>query len=252
MRDVPYVRRPITTNPPNSPTPSQCHGCGARHIGLCDALSDDDLGFLARVAQRVSMPAGKAFIEEGSSSNYFYDINVGDVCVHKSLSDGRRQITGFMGIGHFLGLSVSGKYAFSAEALNDVQMCRFERVSLLSVFAEFPAIEKKLLEVAVHEMVIAQEQMLLLGRKTALERVASFIDTWTERHAIPQDRLRSYTAVKFLLPMNRMDLADYLGLTSETVSRSFSRLRRDGLIDFSNAQEIAVLQPNRISAMATG
>jgi len=126
------------------------------------------MGFLARVAQRVSMLAGKAFIEAGSASNYFYDINFGDVRVHKSLSDGRRKIAGFMGIGHFLGLSVSGKYALSDEALNAVQLCRFNRTSLLSVFAEFPAIEKKLLAVAIHEMVIARERMPLLGRKTAL------------------------------------------------------------------------------------
>ncbi|OYV53617.1 MAG: Crp/Fnr family transcriptional regulator [Rhodospirillales bacterium 20-60-12] len=252
MRDVPYVRRPITTNPPNSPTARQCHDCGARHIGLCDALSDDDIGFLARVAQSVSMPAGKSFIEEGSPSAYFYDINLGDVRVHKSLPDGRRQITGFMGIGHFLGLSVSGTYAFSAEALNDVQLCRFDRSSLLSVFAEFPAIEAKLLEVAVHEMVIAQEQMLLLGRKTALERVASFIDSWTERHAPLSNRPRSYAPVTFLLPMNRTDLADYLGLTPETVSRSFSQLKRDGLINFNNPQEISVLQPHHIAAMTCG
>jgi CRP/FNR family transcriptional regulator len=198
------------------------------------------------------MPAGKAFIEEGSPSDYFYDINFGDVRVHKSLADGRRQVTGFMGIGHFLGLSISGRYAFSAEALNNVQLCRFERASLLSVFAEFPALEKKLLEVATHEMVIAQEQMLLLGRKTALERVTSFISTWAERHTTSQSQSTSYIAIRFTLPMNRTDLADYLGLTVETVSRSFSRLKRDGLIDFSNAHEIAVLNPHRIAALASG
>jgi CRP/FNR family transcriptional regulator len=252
MRDVPFARRPITTNPINSPTPGQCGDCDARHIGLCDALSDEDLGFLARVAQRVVIPAGKTFIDEGEVASQFYDINHGDVCVFKSLPDGRRQITGFMGIGDFLGLAVSGRYAFSAEAITDVNLCRFDRAPLLAVFTEFPALERKLLDVATHEMVIAQEQMLLLGRKTALERVSSFLISWMERYErCPAGKLQP-GAVNLRLTMSRTDLADYLGLTTETVSRSFSRLKRDGLIAFTDVHEVTLLNPRRIDTLAAG
>lgn len=252
MRDVPYIRRPITLNPVNSPTPSQCDGCGARHVGLCDALSDGDLQFLARVAQRIFIPAGKTFIEEGAIASFFFDITNGDVRVHKSLADGRRQITGFMSTGDFLGLSVSSEYAFSAEAINDVQLCRFDRPSLLLMFTEFPLLERKLLNVATHEMVIAQEQMLLLGRKTALERVASFIQARLELHAPAPCASRTNESICLTLPMNRTDLADYLGLTVETISRSFAHLKRDGLIDFSQPHVIAVLKPSRIAALTIG
>ncbi len=249
MRDVPFARRPITINPVNSPTPGQCGDCGARHIGLCDALSDEDLGFLARVAQRVVIPAGKTFIDEGSAASYFYDITHGDVRVFKSLADGRRQITGFMGIGHFLGLAVSGQYAFSAEAITDVKLCRFDRAPLLEVFAEFPALERKLLDIATHEMVIAQEQMLLLGRKTAIERVASFLISRSERDApCPSGTVQTATT-QLSLPMSRTDLADYLGLTIETVSRSFSQLKRDGLIAFTDVHEVTLLKPQRVAAL---
>jgi CRP/FNR family transcriptional regulator len=252
MQNMPFARRPITINPINSPTPGQCGDCGARHVGLCDALSDEDLGFLARVAQRVVIPAGKTFIDEGSAAAYFYDITHGDVRVFKSLADGRRQITGFMGIGHFLGLAVSGQYAFSAEAITDVNLCRFDRAPLLEVFAEFPALERKLLDVATHEMVIAQEQMLLLGRKTALERVSSFLMSWLERSAhCPADALKM-VPVKLSLPMSRTDLADYLGLTTETVSRSFSQLKRDGLIAFTDVHEVTLLRPQRVAALTAG
>lgn len=252
MRDVPFARRPITLNPVNSPTPGQCGDCEARHVGLCDALCDEDLGFLARVAQRVVIPAGKTFIDEGSPASHFYDINHGDVRVFKSLADGRRQITGFMGIGHFLGLALSGQYAFSAEAITDVKLCRFDRGPLLEVFAEFPALERKLLDVATHEMVIAQEQMLLLGRKTAIERVSSFLISWSERSTSCPAGTLNTAAEKLSLPMSRTDLADYLGLTTETVSRSFSQLKRDGLIAFTDVHEVTLLKPRRVAALTAG
>jgi CRP/FNR family transcriptional regulator len=252
MQDVPFARRPITINPVNSPTPGQCGDCGARHVGLCDALTDADLGFLARVAQRVSIPAGKTFIEEGDPASHFYDITHGDVRVFKSLADGRRQITGFMGIGHFLGLAVSGQYAFSAEAITEVNLCRFDRAPLLEVFAEFPALERKLLDVATHEMVIAQEQMLLLGRKTAIERVSSFLMSWAERDLSCLAGGMLPDLMKLSLPMSRIDLADYLGLTTETVSRAFSQLKREGLIAFIDVHEVTLLKPSRVATLTAG
>ena len=252
MRDVPFARRPITINPVNSPTSGQCEDCDARHVGLCDALSDEDIGFLARVAQRVVIPAGKTFIEEGDPASHFYDVNQGNVRVFKSLADGRRQVTGFMGVGDFLGLAVSAQYAFSAEAITDVNLCRFDRAPLLQVFAEFPALERKLLDVATHEMVIAQEQMLLLGRKTAIERVTSFLMSWLERSEPRPVGASKPAAVKLSLPMSRTDLADYLGLTIETVSRSFSQLKRDGLIAFTDVHEVTLLKPQRVAALTAG
>ena len=252
MQDVFFARR---TNPfvlANSPTSAQCHDCDARHVGMCDALSDADMSFLARVAQRMTVPAGKAFIEEGSDAKYFYDLSQGDVRVFKSLVDGRRQVTGFMGAGHFLGLAINGKYAFSAEAMNDVQLCRFDRGALQKVFHEFPVLERKLLDVATHEMVVAQEQMLLLGRKTALERVASFLMAWAERLEIDCSGSAPNSAFTMILPMNRTDLADYLGLTIESVSRAFSRLKQDGLIAFTHSHEVTVLKRRRLIDMTNG
>lgn len=252
MQDVFFARRTNLVVLANSPTSAQCHDCGARHIGMCDALSDADMSFLARVAQRVKLPAGKAFIEEGSPAAYFYDVNHGDVRVFKSLADGRRQVTGFMGAGHFLGLAINGNYAFSAEAMNDVQVCRFDRGALQKVFQEFPALERKLLDVATHEMVVAQEQMLLLGRKTAIERVASFLMAWAERLEIHSFGIVPETAFTMKLPMNRTDLADYLGLTIESVSRAFSRLKQDGLIAFTHSHAVTVQQAQRLIDITNG
>ena len=247
MRSISANRLPTTTRPINSPTPAQCAQCNARHIGMCDVMSDSDLIVLAHVAQRLVIPTGKIFIEEGDTAKYFYDINRSDARVFKSLSDGRRQITGFIGVGHFLGLAVGGKYAFTAEAINDVHVCRFDRIAIKKVFDEFPALERRLVDVATHELVVAQEQMLLLGRKSALKRTVNFLIGWAARH-----EHSSSEPVNIELPMSRMDLADYLGLTIETVSRSLSQLRRNGLISFVDAHGVTLLNLRRLQLLDAG
>jgi CRP/FNR family transcriptional regulator len=148
-----------------------------------------------------------------------------------------------MGVGHFLGVSAGGRYAFTAEAMNEVHLCRFDRAAIRDVFDRFPALERRLLDAATHELVIAQEQMLLLGRKSAVERVASFLLAWSERGEFRQT---------VHLPMSRTDLADYLGLTIETVSRSFSQLKRDSLIAFTDAHFVTLLKPMRLRQMDGG
>jgi CRP/FNR family transcriptional regulator len=239
---------------------AKCADCGARHIGLCDALSDDDLQLLAAAAERVTLPPGKVFVEEGTQAKHFYNINFGTVRLFKALPDGRRQITGFMGVGHFLGLKVSGPasapghYVFSAEAIGEVRLCRFTRASLLPKMTQFPALERKLLDVATHELVIAQEQMLLLGRKTAVERVASFLLAWADRMALclepPGPAGIPARKLTIDLPMSRMDLADYLGVTMETVSRALSQLKKAGLIELPHTHEVVLLAPGNLAALA--
>ncbi|WP_284259363.1 helix-turn-helix domain-containing protein [Acidocella aquatica] len=250
LHELSEFRRPLPINLANRPTASNCDDCGARHSGLCNALTDDELEFLTRAAQRVSLAPGTVFVEEGEKASYFYNINQGNVRLFKSLPDGRRQITGFAGPGYFLGLAAGENNAFSAEAMDHVKLCRFSRASLMAVFEELPVLERKLLDVAMHELVLAQQQMLLLGRKTAIERIASFLLAWAERLEIcPAGRLPAPNAV-MKLPLSRTDLADYLGLTIETVSRSLSQLKRDGIIDIPNIHEIILTRPRALSEIA--
>jgi len=246
---------PMLINLAGRASADKCTDCGARHIGLCDALSDDDLQLLANAAQRITLPPGQVFVEEGTPALHFYNINFGTVRLFKALPDGRRQITGFMGAGHFLGLKVSGPaaapghYVFSAEAIGEVRLCRFTRAGLLPKLTEFPALERKLLDVATHELIIAQDQMLLLGRKTAVERVASFLLAWADRMALfPAGIQEGKLTVE--LPMNRMDLADYLGVTIETISRALGQLKKSGLVALPHAHEVVLLAPRKLAALA--
>jgi CRP/FNR family transcriptional regulator, anaerobic regulatory protein len=166
------------------------------------------------------------------------------------LPDGRRQITGFAGPGHFLGLAGSANNVVSAEAMEPVKLCRFSRAAMQSVFEEFPQLERKLLDVAIHELVLGQQQMLLLGRKTAIERIASFLLAWAERQEVCAAGKLPKPGTSLPLPLSRTDLADYLGLTIETVSRSLSTLKRDGLIEIPNIHEIILLRPQALSDIA--
>ena len=167
---------------------------------------------------------GKASLT-GRAGHLLLHFTAGTAKLFKLLPDGRRQITGFVGPGQFLGLAVSDTYAFSAEAIEQVRYCRFPRAALRAVLNDFPQMEKLLLEIASNELVAAQEQMLLLGRKTARERLASYLLTQS-RQGGPSGRSRN----QFELPITHIDIADYLGLTIETVSRTFTRLQAEALI----------------------
>jgi len=221
--------------------------CGVRATSVCNAIEDAHLGRLAAVAVTIEADPGKAFIEEGESADNFFNITAGTAKLFKLLPDGRRQITGFAGAGHFLGLAVSDTYAFSAEAVDKVRYCRFSRRRLRGLLDDFPAMEKRLLELATNELVAAQEQMLLLGRKTALERLASFLVVRSRLGGPCTPRRTRVT-----LPMTRSDIADYLGLTIETVSRTMTKLRADKLIELPGPHDVVLRDLANLERIAGG
>ena len=197
------------------------------------------------------MESGRCFIEEGEAAEHFFNVTAGTAKLFKLLPDGRRQITGFAGTGHFLGLAVSATYSFSAEALEPMRVCRFSRSKLKALLDDFPAMEKRLLEVASNELVAAQEQMLLLGRKTARERLATFL---IGRAAVPSHCIGqpSGLAETVYLPMTRNDIADYIGLTIETVSRTLTKLKSDGLIEIPSANVVVIRRHHALEGIALG
>lgn len=224
-----------------------CASCQARGYSVCSAIEDKDLGRLAATAVVRDMSKGETFIEEGESAADFFNVTRGTVKLYKLLPDGRQQVTGFAGPGHFLGLAVSDTYAFSAEAIEQTRVCRFSRPKLRELLHDFPALEERLLQTACNELVAAQEQMLLLGRKTARERVASFLIARSEANlpcTTPGDAVA--------LPMTRSEIADYLGLTIETVSRTFSKFKSEKRIATPSNAEVVILDRPWLSGIAAG
>jgi CRP/FNR family transcriptional regulator len=237
--------RPLVLDPRGAIEP--CGSCDARSQSVCNAIPEPEMRRLAEAATTGHAAPGSSFVVEGEPASAFFNITGGTAKLYKLLPDGRRQITGFVGTGHFLGLAVSDTYAFSAEAIDPVRYCRFSRAKLRALLDDFPAMEQRLLQVASNELVAAQEQMLLLGRKTARERVATFL--------LAQSRLGVICQVpraRFALPMTRGDIADYVGLTIETVSRTLTKLRAEGMIDIPSSTEMVVRNRGALESLAGG
>jgi CRP/FNR family transcriptional regulator, anaerobic regulatory protein len=240
------MHRPLPIRVAPTRTAEPCISCEARAHSVCGAIEEQDLARLAAVAVIRDISKGATFIREGTPATDFFNITGGTVKLFKLMPDGRQQVMGFAGMGHFLGLAVSDTYAFNAEAIEPVQLCRFSRPRLRELLRDFPALEERLLQTACNELVAAQEQMLLLGRKTARERVATFLI------ARSRAALSSGSGELVPLPMTRSEIADYLGLTIETVSRTFSRFKAEKRIATPSNSEVVILDRAWLDGMAAG
>src|SRR5215467_1026170 len=160
-----------------------CDTCRAREFSACAPLTGEEQKRLAAIMRTLNVEPHSPIFDEADPAEYVFNITAGAVKVYKLLADGRQQITGFLFAGDFLGLSANERYAYSAEAITDVTYCRFQRSKLERLLADFPQMERRLLGIASNELAAAQDQMLLLGRKSAREKVASFLRMLSERAA---------------------------------------------------------------------
>jgi len=203
------------------------------------------LGVAANAGMAQTVASGEAVFIEGDPAENFYEVIRGTVRLHKLLPDGRRQITGFLSAGHLLGLSHANAYVYSAEAIGPVTVLCYPRARLDRLMDEVPGLARRLLVAASDELRQAQDQMLLLGRKTAAEKIASFLATLaTLQGGAASEELE--------LPMSRNDIADYLGLTMETVSRTLAKLKRDRLIALPTHTRVELLDRDRLEELAAG
>jgi CRP-like cAMP-binding protein len=177
-----------------------------------------------------------------------YEIVRGMVKLYKLLPDGRRQITGFISAGDLMGLSRNVCFMHTAEAVTDVAMFCIPKSRFDRFIDEAPGFSRFLLNAAHEELHLAHEQLLLLGRKTAMEKIASFLLSMSVRFGTAVDAHETVIPV----PMRRSDIADYLGLTIETVSRGLSRLKKDGIVKDMNCCKSMSVFPGRLVSMASG
>ncbi len=225
----------------------RCDTCEIREISVCRSLEPHQLGRLQAIVTSAEADAGRSILHEGDPAEDLFNVVSGAVKLYKLLADGRRQITGFLFPGDFLGIALNDTYVYTAETLIPVRLCRFPRRRLEALLAEIPALEHQLLGDVATELVAAQDQLLLLGRKTARERVASFLLMLSDRA-----RRRGKRDNPVDLPMSRADIADYLGLTTETVSRTITQLRRASLIAAPNRGQIDILDRAALEDMREG
>ncbi len=216
--------------------------CFARSSFLSGDQPASHLTALTSLERRA---AGQILFAEGDEANNVYEILRGTVRLVKLLPDGRRQITGFFSAGHLLGLAPEGVHVYTAETITEVTLCRYKKAALERLVEEFPGFAKRLLSATSHELSANQDQMLLLGRKTAVERVASFLLLMAKQQ-------QGGNAEVIDMPMTRYDIADFLGLTIETVSRTFTKLKQDGLIGLLAATRILIRDRGQLEKLATG
>jgi CRP/FNR family transcriptional regulator len=202
-----------------------CDDCKVRLFSVCGALEPAELDELDRLSQVKNFPAKAMLFDQGALAGSVFNVTEGIVRLYKLLPDGRRQIVGFALPGDFLGLALMDRYGVAAEAVTNVKVCRFARPAFLHYVDGKPHLLRRLHEFAGHELSLAQDQMLLLGRRTAEEKVAAFLLNLQTRYG----RIGAMS-VNVPLPMSRQDIADYLGLTIETVSRTLTKLAKEKVV----------------------
>ncbi|MDT9599904.1 Crp/Fnr family transcriptional regulator [Sphingosinicella rhizophila] len=233
----------LTTLPEGHP----CGRCAVRAATICGTLKAKELGHFKSLSSSGYAEPSQCLFHEGDPAQLVYSITSGSLKLYRLLPDGRRQIAAFPQAGDFLGLTLEKVHAYTAEALEPVEYCRFPRQRFDAFVDEHPEMGRELYLMAAHELAAAREQMVLLGRKTARERLASFLLTLFDRA-----RCRNADWEIVRLPMTRTDIADHLGLTKETVSRTFTSLRRTEMIALLPGERVELLQRRRLEQLACG
>jgi CRP/FNR family transcriptional regulator len=228
------------------PNGQPCAECSIRQLSVCAALDRAELRELVHLGRQVYFRPGETVFAQEEMTTSFYNLLEGVMRLYKLLADGRRQIIGFALPGDFLGLAASSRHNFSADAIGAVELCQFSRSGFTKFSQNKPDLLRRINELAVKELGQAQNHMVLLGRRSAEEKVATFLVGWRNRMAeLPGP---SHTLP---LPMSRQDIADYLGLTIETVSRTFTKFEREGVIEIVHGG-VRILNPARAQALAAG
>src|SRR5271167_164210 len=197
-------RRMINSVAAGEPNDHPCTECSIRRLSVCAALDKADLRELAHLSRRIQFSAGETVFAQEEMTTSFYNLLDGVMRLYKLLPDSRRQIIGFALPGDFLGLAASSRHNFSADAIGPVVLCQFSKSAFARFSEDKPDLLRRINELAVRELSRAQDHMVLLGRRSAEEKVATFLIGWRDRLA----RVAG-PSQKVSLPMSRQDIADY-------------------------------------------
>lgn len=233
-----------------SGVPVICSACEARHNGVCGALDNEQLVQLSKHTTKQVYSAQEELVSAGEDVHQYSNILSGVVKLTKLLADGRQQIVGLQFAPDFLGRPFKRCSNTSAEAATDVRVCSFPRAVLEDLLVRAPELEHRLHEQALDELDEARDWLLALGRKNAAEKVSAFLymiacNIDPEAMSDKPDHV-----IEFDLPLKRAEIADFLGLTIETVSRQITKLRKAHLIELVNNRTVRVINLRGLRANA--
>ncbi|GLQ10365.1 transcriptional regulator [Devosia yakushimensis] len=216
--------------------PILCRNCQSRRLGMCAALNAEQLARLSRHSRHVHHHAGDQLMADAMPISSYGNLLRGVVKLSKVLEDGRQQVVGLQFAPDLMGRLFANESRVTAEAASDVDLCVVSKSAMESVLRDSPELEHRIMLQTLRELDEARDWMVTLGRKTAAEKVASFLYLIAS-HADPD---QDEPVTSFDLPLSRADIGDFLGLTIETVSRQMSKLKVDGVIGIENYRHVMV------------
>jgi CRP/FNR family transcriptional regulator len=232
---------------------SYCDTCVVRNRAICAALDASEIQALAKIGRRRKLESGESLIWEGDDSLLVANVIEGVLKLSTGTEDGREQIVGVVYPSDFIGRPFGTTSKHSVTALTDAEVCVFGRGDFDGFAGDHPKLEHKLLQRTLAELDRTRRWMLLLGRKSAEEKLATFLLDMSERLVDPGCESTDGEALdSFDLPFSRQQVADVLGLTIETVSRQFTKLKKEGVVDLPSRRAVTILDRYALEDRAGG
>ena len=225
----------------NDQNTQSCKLCAVRGRSICADFDAREMALVEKTMARRRVPAGKAIMVEGEPNASLYVVVEGSFRLSKILEDGRRQLTGFLFPGDFAGVRPTEACAYNAEALEPSLVCYFPHAFLESTAVTTPGVKDRLIARGQTEYHKAQDHIVLLGKKSAEERLQSFLELVGRSIGTPDGSGNQ----RVPLPMSRQDIADYLGLRLETLSRTLTLLKNEGRIVELTRRDAVIPLPAR-------
>jgi len=218
-------------------------------IGARPPIANPAVSFEQSMAQASlrRVEAKEFLFVEGDAISHLYRIETGAIALYKVLADGRRQVMGFAYPGDLIGLGIEGEHVMNAQAIKPTRVRCLPLGSLRQSAARDPALAFKLYEALARELAATRDLMLTTGQRSAVERVASFLLAFSRRN-----ERNGQDPASFELPMTRTDIGDFLGLTIETVSRTFTKLKQMGLIELPHCNQVRLSDIDALENLASG
>ena len=228
-----------------APNMKDCVDCPIRHRAVCARCEADELELLEDIKYYRSFSAGQTIMWAGDRMDFVASVVSGVASLTQTMEDGRTQMVGLLLPSDFVGRPGRETATYTVSATSDLIMCCFRRKPFEHMITTTPHIAHRLLEMTLDELDAAREWMLVLGRKTAREKIASLLAIIARRDAVLSQNADT-NSLSFDVPLTREAMSDYLGLTLETVSRQISALKKDGVIILEGKRRIQVPDMDRL------
>jgi CRP/FNR family transcriptional regulator len=225
----------------------ECSGCPIRHRAVCARCDSDELARLEEIKYYRTYEAGQAIAWAGDDMGFVASVVKGVATISQTMADGRKQMVGLLLPSDFIGRPGRAATPYDVTAVSEVTLCCFRRKPFEYLMAVTPHVAERLLDMSLDELDAAREWMLILGRKTAREKIASLLTIIARREAtVGLQTIKGRITID--LPLTREAMADYLGLTLETVSRQISALKGESIIELDGKRRIIVPDIRRLMA----